>query len=87
MRVVAVNPGPIMTDRFMQGMLWRAEKRFGDKNRWPEILATDLPMKRAGTVEEVASAVAFLASDHASYISGEALRIDAGFMGALRTKN
>ena len=86
-RVVAVNPGPIMTDRFMQGMLWRAEKRFGDKNRWPEILQADLPMKRAGTVEEVASAVAFLVSDHASYISGEALRIDAGFMGALRTKN
>jgi NAD(P)-dependent dehydrogenase (short-subunit alcohol dehydrogenase family) len=86
-RVVAVNPGPIMTDRFMQGMLWRAEKRFGDKNRWPEILETDLPMKRAGTVEEVASAVAFLASDHASYISGTALRIDAGFLGALRTSN
>jgi enoyl-[acyl-carrier-protein] reductase (NADH) len=38
-------------------------------------------------VEEVANAVAFLVSDHASYISGEALRIDAGFMGALRRKN
>ena len=44
-------------------------------------------MKRAGTVEEVANVVAFLASDHASYISGAALRIDAGFLGALRTSN
>jgi NAD(P)-dependent dehydrogenase (short-subunit alcohol dehydrogenase family) len=84
-RVVAVNPGPIMTDRFMQGMLWRAEKRFGDQERWPEILASDLPIKRAGTVEEVASAVAFLASDHASYISGAAIRIDAGILGHMRT--
>lgn len=84
-RVVAVNPGPIMTDRFMQGMLWRAEQRFGDKERWPEILASDLPIKRAGTVEEVASTVAFLASDHASYISGAAIRIDAGILGHMRT--
>ena len=77
-RVVAVNPGPIMTDRFMQGMLWRAEKRFGDKNRWPEILATDLPMKRAGTVEEVASAVAFLVSDRNSYMNGATVVVDGG---------
>lgn len=84
-RVVAVNPGPIMTDRFMQGMLWRAEQRLGDKERWPEILASDLPIKRAGTVEEVASTVAFLASDHASYISGAAIRIDAGILGHMRT--
>jgi hypothetical protein len=85
-RVVAVNPGPIMSDRFMQGLYWRAEKRWGDRTRWREVLE-DLPMKRAGTVEEVAGAVAFLASDHASYISGAALRIDAGFLGALRTSN
>ncbi len=85
-RVVAVNPGPIMSERFMQGLYWRAEKRWGDRTRWREVLE-DLPMKRAGTVEEVASAVAFLASDHASYISGAALRIDAGFLGALRTSN
>jgi NAD(P)-dependent dehydrogenase (short-subunit alcohol dehydrogenase family) len=85
-RLVAVNPGPIMTDRFMQGMHWRAEQRFGDKERWPEILASDLPIKRAGTVEEVASTVAFLASDHASYISGAAIRIDAGILGHMRAK-
>jgi NAD(P)-dependent dehydrogenase (short-subunit alcohol dehydrogenase family) len=86
-RVVAVNPGPIMTDRFMQGMLWRAEKRFGDKDRWPEILENDLPMQRAGTPEEVASTVAFLASDHASYISGASIRVDAGFLTSFKTTN
>lgn len=83
-RVVAVNPGPIMTDRFMQGMHWRAEQRFGDKERWPEILKSDLPIGRAGTVEEVAATVAFLASDHASYISGAAIRIDAGILGHMK---
>src|SRR2546423_7842871 len=59
-RVVAGNPRPIMTDRFMQGMLWRAQKRFGDKNRWPGILPAHLPMKGAGTGEEEARAGPFL---------------------------
>jgi NAD(P)-dependent dehydrogenase (short-subunit alcohol dehydrogenase family) len=35
-------------------------------------------MKRQGTAEDVASAVAFLASDDASYISGHALVVDGG---------
>ena len=83
-RVVAVNPGPIMTDRFMNGLYWRAEKRFGDRNRWQEILTRDIPVGRAGTPEEVAHAVAFLASDLSSYTSGEGFRIDAGFTGSLK---
>ncbi len=85
-RVVAVNPGPVMTERFMQGLHWRAETRFGDRNRWQEILTRDIPIGRAGTPEEVAHAVAFLASDLAAYISGEGLRIDAGFSGSLKVK-
>ena len=83
-RVAAVNPGPIMTDRFMKGMLWRAEKRFGDPDRWPEILTTDLPIQRAGNPDDVANIVAFLASDRASYISGTAIRVDAGFLGSFK---
>lgn len=76
-RVNCVNPGPIMSDRFKEGILQRARRTFNDESRWPELLQ-DLPIKRAGTPKEVADAVVFLASERASYISGAALRIDAG---------
>lgn len=38
-----------------------------------------LPMKRLGTPEEIAKAVAFLCSEDASYITGATLRVDGGF--------
>ena len=41
-----------------------------------------VPMKRIGQAEEVANAVAFLASEEASYVTGVELNIDGG-MGQL----
>lgn len=41
-----------------------------------EQIAALVPMKRAGAPEEVAELVAFLASEHAGYISGQAIVID-----------
>lgn len=76
-RVVAVNPGPIMSDRHRRGAERVAERELGSKDRWPELYKR-FPIGRPGRVEEVADVVAFLASDRASYISGEIIRIDAG---------
>jgi NAD(P)-dependent dehydrogenase (short-subunit alcohol dehydrogenase family) len=36
------------------------------------------PLKRGGEPSEIATAVAFLASDEASYVNGHALVVDAG---------
>ncbi|HMJ70081.1 MAG TPA: SDR family oxidoreductase [Cyclobacteriaceae bacterium] len=48
-----------------------------DKDRLDKILART-PMNRVGQPGEVASAVAYLAMDHASYITGQDLKVDGG---------
>jgi NAD(P)-dependent dehydrogenase (short-subunit alcohol dehydrogenase family) len=39
---------------------------------------TNVPLKRAGTPEEIADAIVFVASDKASFITGEIIRINGG---------
>ncbi|HUH83245.1 MAG TPA: 3-oxoacyl-ACP reductase FabG [Stellaceae bacterium] len=46
----------------------------------PEAIEQLVPMKRAGTPEEVAALVAFLASDAAGYISGQVISINGGMI-------
>jgi NAD(P)-dependent dehydrogenase (short-subunit alcohol dehydrogenase family) len=76
-RVVAVNPGPVKTDRIIT--LWRtkAERELGDAERWTDYAGT-LPLGRAAEAQEVADLVVFLASARASYISGTVYTIDGG---------
>jgi NAD(P)-dependent dehydrogenase (short-subunit alcohol dehydrogenase family) len=72
-RVNTVAPGPIVTPIFERtGLPKESVDEFAK-----EILA-EVPMKRFGTPEEVASAVAFLASQDASYITGVELNVDGG---------
>ena len=72
-RVNTVAPGPIETPIFGRtGLPQEAIDEFA-KN----ILAT-VPMKRFGKPEEVAGAVAFLASNDASYITGVEINVDGG---------
>ena len=76
-RVVAINPGPVATDRMLKIMKVKAEEMLGDAARWEELYAR-YPGKRPATVREVADLTAFLASPRAGYITGTVVTIDGG---------
>ncbi|HEY2134321.1 MAG TPA: short-chain dehydrogenase/reductase [Xanthobacteraceae bacterium] len=78
-RVMAVNPGPVETEKHIRDTERLAKEKFGDPTRWRDVMA-GLPMKRAALPAEVSAMVAFLCSDHASYISGSAVTIDGGLL-------
>lgn len=68
-RVNAIAPGATVT-RINEGWTTDPEQR--------AIVESYIPMARAGTADEMAAAVAFLASDDAAYITGQTLFIDGG---------
>ncbi len=66
-RVVGIAPGLVTTD-FASVLV----ENFGDR------LAAELPTKRLGAPEDIANLATFLASDRASWITGETYVIDGG---------
>lgn len=67
--VNAVAPGFIATD--MTNALNDTQK---------ENISTQIPLKRMGTAEDVANLVKFLASEEASYITGQVINVDGGMV-------
>jgi NAD(P)-dependent dehydrogenase (short-subunit alcohol dehydrogenase family) len=68
-RVNAVAPGPVETEmlnRFTGG----ADRKAG--------LIAGVPLKRAGKPEEIARAIVYLASDNASFVTGQILGVNGG---------
>ena len=74
-RVVAVNPGLIATERMYVMLKGRAKDRFGDESRWEEMMPSDPP---PGTPEQVADLVVYLASPRAGHVTGTVVTIDGG---------
>jgi 3-oxoacyl-[acyl-carrier protein] reductase len=69
-RVNCINPGVIATP-------------FHERFSTPEMIArfvAQIPQQRTGSSEEVASVIAFLASDAASYIVGETIEVNGGIL-------
>ena len=70
-RINAVGPGPIDTERVGPGL----RKLNETVAKSPDFMT---PMGRLGTPEEVANAILFLASDEASYVTGHTLAVAGG---------
>jgi NAD(P)-dependent dehydrogenase (short-subunit alcohol dehydrogenase family) len=71
-RVNAIAPGFFITDL-------NRDKLVGDRK---ERAVSRTPMARMGEVEELAGAAVYLASDAASFVTGETIRVDGGFRAA-----
>jgi NAD(P)-dependent dehydrogenase (short-subunit alcohol dehydrogenase family) len=73
-RVNVVGPGAIHTEEYEPA---------GEEGRLKR--GQTVPLGRVGYPEDVAGAVAFLASDDASYITGQVLYVDGGMLAQLRS--
>jgi NAD(P)-dependent dehydrogenase (short-subunit alcohol dehydrogenase family) len=68
-RVNAVAPGPVETE-MLNRFTGSVDRKAG--------LVAGVPAKRAGTPEEIAQTIVFLASDKAPFITGQSIAVDGG---------
>lgn len=76
--VNAINPGPTDTDR----MRYLVARKAGEEGISPDearsVFTDDIVLRRFGDPAEIGAAIAFLASDRASFITGVSLNVDGG---------
>lgn len=77
-RVNAVAPGATRTQQVRHFMPQLTEEE--EDAIWNNAGANGTPLGRVGRPEEIAAAIAFLASDDASYITGTTLVVDGGYL-------
>jgi 3-oxoacyl-[acyl-carrier protein] reductase len=76
-RMNCVSPG------FMRTPMTTGERLGLDDAAQEERLAAmgrRVPMQRTGTVQDIAAAIAYLASDDASYVTGQEIVVDGGYL-------
>lgn len=74
-----VAPGLTLTGRLNELAELRAKSAKISKNEMLDKMASEIPLKRLASPEEIASAVIYLASEIAGYITGQTLVVDGGF--------
>jgi meso-butanediol dehydrogenase/(S,S)-butanediol dehydrogenase/diacetyl reductase len=77
-RVNCVCPGFVATPMQTRELAWEAHLRGSDPETVKQMWINDTPLGRLQTPEDVARVVAFLASDDAEFITGEAISVNGG---------
>ena len=82
---LVMNVGPVVrVNTLSPGWIWTREvdkAAGGDREKWGAIWGKFHMLRRLGTVEECASAAAFLLSDEASFVTSTELMVDGGYRG------
>ncbi|MGI5173206.1 glucose 1-dehydrogenase [Treponema sp. OMZ 840] len=77
--VNAISPSVVKTPMWEKNVQEKSLAFNKDVLKETEDFINRIPLKRAGTVEEMANAVAFLCSKESDYITGQTLNVDGGF--------
>jgi NAD(P)-dependent dehydrogenase (short-subunit alcohol dehydrogenase family) len=77
-RINGINPGSTLTDRVEEQLRVEAKMTGLGEAELLQRMQAKIPLGRLGTPEEVAQVVLFLASAHASYVTGAIVPMDGG---------